>query len=134
VIDSEKLVVVSRGAQTAMQGFRRAWGPLWTLGLVVVALASAAADGEQPCSVKALYPGLASARGAYPPAPDQQCCSAVKQADPACLCSEFVGTKLPDAFIRNVLAMPKACGRTQLSGTRCGGEAHCARKKNNLHV
>ncbi|KAG0574897.1 hypothetical protein KC19_VG300800 [Ceratodon purpureus] len=124
---SEKLGIVEvrqilRPEIRVMQGFRRS-STLWTFGLMMVLVAMAmhaSADAEQPCSVKALYPCLVSAKGAYPPQPDDKCCTAVKEADPACLCSEFVNTKLPDNFIKNVLAMPKACGRTQLSGTHCG--------------
>ena len=107
-------------------GFRQA-GTMWTLGLIVALVAmamQASADTapEQPCNVKELVPCWVSAKGTYPPAPDQKCCSAVMDANPTCLCNEFVNTKLPDYIIKNVLAMPKACGRTELRGTHCGSK------------
>ncbi|XP_024377737.1 uncharacterized protein [Physcomitrium patens] len=91
--------------------------------VLLLAMVSTSAHGEgqqHPCSVKALMPCLQTVKGPYPPEPDHTCCIAVMEANPSCLCSEYVNSNFSPNFIKNVLAMPKACGRTNLSGFHCG--------------
>lgn len=97
----------------------------WISVFVVVAMTMVSMAYAQPqqCNLKTLMPCLKSVKGPYPPEPDVSCCGVVMDYNPACMCTEFVDSKdYPQSYIKNVLAIPKACGRYQLSGYRCGSK------------
>lgn len=94
------------------------------MAMVLMMMTTSAASDEQPemCNLKTLLPCLKSVKGPYPPTPEQSCCVVVKEYNPECICTQFVDSKdYPQNYIKNVLAIPKACGRYQLSGYKCGG-------------
>lgn len=114
----------------------------WVSAVVVVVVVMAMpmpktsrAYGEQlPCNLKALLPCLKSVKGPYPPQPDQSCCGVVMVTNPVCMCSEFVDYKdYPPSYVKNVLAIPKACGRYQLSGYRCGSKHVILKESPPIH-
>lgn len=92
------------------------------LGLVVLLLLNCFAFEavNAQCSLSAFSSCIKTVQGAYPPNPDVACCTAVKAANPSCLCNQLQNNNYPQGWVKNALAMPRVCGRTQLSGYRCG--------------
>ena len=92
------------------------------LGLVVLLLLNCFAFEavNAQCSLSSFSSCIKTVQGAYPPNPDVACCNAVKAANPTCLCNQLQNNNYPQGWVKNALAMPRVCGRTQLSGYRCG--------------